>query len=156
MRRLIFSLSLLLLCILCLFSCGESRRAADIAGDFSELFSGGVVYSKNAGEGEAGYIDGEFFSLMFGEDFEFSGDFAVWLDSSLSSVSEAGVFITDGPYEAKRTEEMLRERIRLISTVIASSSIKLPEGFIRMYGNAVVYYVGGEPERAARAWESIF
>lgn len=156
MRRLIFHLSVFLLAILCLFSCGERRCAEDIAEEFSELLCGGVVYTKSAEEGERGYIDGEFFSLMFGEDFEFSGDWAVWLDSSLTSVSEGGVFVSDSSYAAKKTEEMLRERIRLVLGVISSSSIKLPEGIIKTYGNTVVYYVGSEPERARRAWESIF
>ena len=157
MRKIACFLLFLSTLIMLLSSCGERRSARDSLSELSAaLGGGGVIYTADANEGEAGYIDGEFFSLMFGEGFSFSGDYAVWLNSNLGKVCEAGIFVCESSYSAEQAKEMLRERMRLVGSVISSSSIDAPEGGLWEYGNTVVYYIGDGCERVGRMLQSIF
>ena len=157
MKKIACFLLFLSALIMLLSSCGERRSARDALSELSAaLGGGGVIYTADAREGEAGYIDGEFFSLMFGEDFSFSGDYAVWLNSNLEEICEAGVFACESSYSAEMVKEMLRERIRLVGSVISSSSIDAPEGALWEYGNTVVYYIGEGRERIGRILQSVF
>lgn len=140
-----------------LFSCASRPSAHAAVSAFCEFFGGGgTVYFAEAGEGEAGYIDGNFFALMFGEEYSFSGDWSVWLASSLSSLCEAGAFVCDGSYDAALVSEMLRERLDLVRRISSVSSPHGTEGIILVFGNTVVYYIGDDCDGARGAWKNIF
>ena len=155
MKR-IFVLLLFLCVCLGFTSCSSTPSAREAMADFVSVFGDdGVIYSPEIREGERGYIDGDFLGLMFGESCEISGDFAVWLSSSLSSVCEAGIFCCDTSYAARLAERTARERIALIEGIAASSQLAVAESVILRIGSTVVYYVGSDPELATRAWKSI-
>lgn len=157
MKRAVSIFLAAILAAFSLSSCARRPSAHVALFDFCELIGeAGTLYSAEAREGEAGYIDEKFFSLMFGEDYSFSGDWAVWLASSLSSVCEAAVFVCDGSYDASLVSEMLRERLDLVRKISSSSSLGGAEGIILLFGSTVVYYAGPDCEAAKEAWKNIF
>ena len=155
-KRILSRLSFLLVLVAVLSSCSAHPGAHFGMASFAEVLGGGVVYSPEIKEGEQGYIDGDFFALMFGEYYSFDGDYAVWLSSSLSSAEEGGAFFCDSSYSARIAAEMLLERIELVENLSSAASLDVQESFVMQLGSAVVYYYGANAELARRTYKEIF
>ena len=101
-------------------------------------------------EGEAGYVDSNFFRVLFGGEADFESDYAVFLSASLEAVYEAGVFVCRDDTSLLYAEELLRDRISLLSKMgYAGSPILIRRG------DTVFYSTLPDARRAEDIWRDI-
>ena len=144
---------ILLFCYLFLLpSCGEiSESASSLLCVFAEAYGAdGIIYSPDVAEGEAGYVDSNFFRVLFGGEADFESDYAVFLSASLEAVYEAGVFVCRDDTSLLYAEELLRDRISLLSKMgYAGSPILIRRG------DTVFYSTLPDARRAEDIWRDI-
>lgn len=148
----ISALFIFLSLILAVFSCGKEPPSAErLLSDFISSYGAfGVSYSEGVAEGEAGYIDGSFFSTLYGKEADFESDYAVFLSSSVSEVYEAAVFVTSDESSRLYIEELVSERLFLLAKMgFGESSLFL------VRGGVIFYSTLPDPERAERIWLDI-
>ncbi len=143
--------SLLLLCCLLIssfVSCGEPPEAFGLLSSFiSSYGTSGVLYSPNISEGERGYIDENFFVTLYGCEADFESDYAVFLSSSIDSVFEAAVFVTNDESSEIFACELAHERLLLLSEMgFGDNSLLL------VRGGVVFYSTLPDAPRAERIW----
>lgn len=138
--------------ILSLFSCGKEPPSAErLLSDFISSYGAfGVIYSKEVPEGERGYIDGSFFSTLYGDEADFESDYAVFLSSSIDEISEVGVFAVRDESSRIYAEQLCRKRLTLLTKMgYGDSSVLL------VRGQVIFYSTLPDPERAERIWLDI-
>ncbi len=133
-KILCFILSFLTL--LSLISCGgEPPGARVLLENFADSYgASGIIFSPEISEGEAGYVDGDFFETIFGADADFESDYAVLLSDSVDSVCEAAVFVTRDDSSRMLAERLCRERLELISKMgYGKDSLLIRRGGVIFY-----------------------
>ena len=128
-------LATLLLTLIFLFtSCGTRMSAEDVLSGFCREYPiDREIYSSVRGENEAGYIDSEMLTALFGIGERPADDFAIVFFGKVDTAREVGVFVIENGDSVIEITELLARRISFLSTFSDG------EGFIRKYRGAIVY-----------------
>ena len=151
MKR-IFAFTLCFLLIFTLVSCIEEMPSArELLVEFTDSYGiGGVLYSPDFSEGESGYIDAEFFNVMYDASPDFESDYAVFLSSSIDSIYEAAVFVTRDSSSLLFAERLCLSRLALLDKMgYAESAV-----FIKR-DNTVFYSTLPDGKRAESIWRDV-
>lgn len=126
----------LLISLLLSTSCGgEYRSAEDMLAELVSSFDiCGVLYRKSASEGEAGYIDDDFFGVIYDSECDPETDYAVFLSSSIDSVYEAAIFVTHDESSRIYAERLCEARVGFLS------EMGYGEGAVRIRRRNVIFY----------------
>ena len=151
MKRLICCLLLFSL-MLSLVGCGGGGRSAHaMLLEFSESYGiYGILYSPEIREGDAGYIDKDFFSSIFSSEPDFETDYAVFLSSSIESVYEAALFVAMDESSRLYAQDLCRRRILFLTEMgYGENAVLIGRK------NTVFYSTLPDNERAEQLWRSV-
>ncbi len=106
----------------------------------------GRIYYSDANEHEDTYLSGARFELLYarsggGSDREDIQSFALFFGTSLSEVSEFGIFSCPDRDAAFEVVGMLQRRIDTIRRMTASDTSHAADARVELYGSTVVYTV---------------
>lgn len=142
MKKTVYALFVLFAFLLA--SCSRSTGSAcDMLVAFcSEYPISASVYTSIAEDGDARQIDRQMLLSLYGVDGYPTDEFAIALYGKVGSVREIGVFFTDNGVQRAELFDLINSRISFLS------SFSDGEGFVKKYGEIIVY---GFVDDAARA-----
>lgn len=144
MKRLI-CLTLAILLLFC--SCQSEQDAYAMLSEFVAAYGAeGVIYSPSLAEGKPGYLTQELVERIFLFTDGIGDNYAILLNSHVTSVSECGIFVCDDDEERRRCEEVCLERVRILNS---------DNGFVKSKGRAVYYSTLSDSEKAERIFKEI-
>ena len=151
MKKLLALIILSCVTLTCCSCRGGLPAAHRLLSDFTSSYGiCGVLYSYEAKEGEEGFIADGFFTTLYGREADFENDFAVFLSSSVDTVYEAAVFVTEDESSRISAEELCRARLDLLS------KMGFGESAIFITRRSVIFYsTFPDAERAERIWLDI-
>ena len=134
--RNIFILLLVVSIIACSFSsCSHAdiNPLATVTEFEREFMTGGRIYYSLASEGERGYVKREMFDAIFPDGLP-GCEYSLLIYSSLSSVSELGVFKLEDRGKIPELISVLSTRIKLLSLFMEGESFIYEKGRVVAYG----------------------
>ena len=149
MRRTIFVLLIISLCVGSICSCEREVDPRQMLSDFISAYGAeGVIYSPDANEGEDGYIPKELAERIYIHSGELPDDFAIFLNSRPDYGYECAVFLCEDAESLLMMEEACIERTRLLD---GGGERRL----IIVSGKTIFYSTMKDKERAEKIWREI-
>ena len=145
MKKILFVILLSASLLPSLFSCGREQTAEEMMRDFISAYGAeGVVYHSGCAEGDEGYLAPEKLAIIYQFSARFPTDYAIFLNSRAEYGSECAFFVTRDAEQRAATEEMCRERLRLLGG-----------GLLKRSRNVVFYSTMSDGDRAEQIFNQI-